>query len=221
MLGYDVPENGHYLVLEAINTEEIMRKKTKIIHIVDFKNFNTLILGRGNEAHVKISDISISRNHALLKIINNKEIWLEDFQSKFGSLMIHNDPYEITPKSGVETWQIGRTLMTITCQYPKSCCCFKPIRMTRGFPISSYSDDFPLGIRELVVPKKILIEKEKDSSDGNHDFIEYSEKITNSNLLDTNFINNIGKYKGDHWNENSKLIDKEPIISVRKIEERK
>lgn len=122
MLGYDVPERGHYLVLEAVNTEEIMRKKTKIIHIVDFKNFNTLILGRGNDAHVKISDISISRNHALLKVIDNKEIWLEDFQSKFGSLMAHNDPYEINTKSGVESWQIGRTLMTITCQFPKSCC---------------------------------------------------------------------------------------------------
>lgn len=37
LLGYDVPTNNHYVVLEAINTEEIMKKKTKIIHIVDFK----------------------------------------------------------------------------------------------------------------------------------------------------------------------------------------
>ena len=99
MLGYDVPQNGHFLVLEAINTEEIMRKKTKIIHIVDFKNLNILILGRGNDAHVKISDISISRNHAFLRVINNTEIWVEDYQSKFGSLLIQNSAYEITPKS--------------------------------------------------------------------------------------------------------------------------
>ena len=199
-----------------------MRKKTKIIHIVDFKKLNILILGRGNDAHVKISDISISRNHAFLRVINDKEIWLEDYQSKFGSLLIQNDPFEITTKSGVETMQIGRTLMTITWQLPKSCCCFKPVKMTKGFPIISYVDDFPLFIRELVIPQQVNIEKENEISEGNHDFIEYSEKITNSNLLDTNFINNIGKYRGDHQINETKIPeDNERAITVRRNEERK
>lgn len=113
LLGYDVPKTGHYLVLEAINTEEIMRKKIKIIHIVDFKNLSNIVLGRGNDAHVKISDISISRNHANLKVINDSEIWLEDHQSKFGSLYIQDDPVEATVKSGKVILQCGRTLVTV------------------------------------------------------------------------------------------------------------
>ena len=106
LLGYKVPKKGHFLVLEAINTEEIMKKKTKIIHIgkeviksrlklfylVDFKKLKNIILGRGNDAHVKISDISISRTHAYLRVINNSEIWMEDWDSKFGSLVVQNEP---------------------------------------------------------------------------------------------------------------------------------
>lgn len=120
LLGYDVPKNGHYLVLEAINTEEIMKKKTKIIHIVDFKNLKQLILGRGNDAHVKISDISISRVHAHLKVVKNNEIWIEDAESKFGSLTIHNDIIEMDPKSGNTYLQIGRSFLKVTCLYPST-----------------------------------------------------------------------------------------------------
>lgn len=78
LLDYEVPKQNHYIVLEAINTEEIMKKKTKIIHIVDFKDMNQLILGRGNEANVKISDISISRVHAQFRVIQDKHIFLID-----------------------------------------------------------------------------------------------------------------------------------------------
>jgi len=177
-----------------------MKKKTKIIHIVDFKGLNTIILGRGNDAHVKISDISISRKHAHLKVIKDKEIWLEDFDSKFGSLLIQNDPVEVDQNSGQVCLQVGRTFLTITCKLPSSCCCTKPVSMKRGFPVQSYLEDFPLAIKELILPKKLLLDVDKESFEGNHDFIDYSEKVTNSNLLDTHVINNLGKHKSDHIN---------------------
>lgn len=121
LLGYDVPKKGHYLVLEAINTEEIMKKKTKIIHIVDFKKLKSLLLGRGNDAHVKISDISISRNHASLRVIKKKEIWIEDAGSKFGSLFLQNEPIELTSKDKTQYFQCGRTYLSIDCSLPSSC----------------------------------------------------------------------------------------------------
>lgn len=68
---------------------------------------------------------------------------------------------------------------------------------------------------------KVVLYKEKASSEGNNDFIEYSEKITNSNLLDTHFINNVGKCKADRLKEDSKLLEKEPSIAVKRTEERK
>lgn len=120
MLDYKVPENTNYLVLEAINTEEIMRKKTKIIHIIDFKKLNNLVLGRGNDAKVKISDISISRSHAFLKVIKNKELWLEDADSKFGSLIIQNTPIELSPQSKPLYLQVGRSYLYLKCSYPSN-----------------------------------------------------------------------------------------------------
>jgi pSer/pThr/pTyr-binding forkhead associated (FHA) protein len=78
------------------------------------------MLGRGNDAHVKISDISISRNHAYLKVMKNNEIWLEDAGSKFGSLFIQNEPIELTPKIGREYLQVGRSYLIIDCKFPSN-----------------------------------------------------------------------------------------------------
>ena len=93
--------------------------------------------------------------------------------------------------------------------------------MTKGFPIINYVFDFPLSIQQLIVPQRIEYEKEKENSDENHD-LEYSEKITNSNLLDTNFVNNIGRNRGEHHTENSKIFDVDDRnISIRRNEEGK
>ena len=222
LLGYDVPKNGHYLVLEAINTEEIMRKKTKIIHIVDFKNLNTIILGRGNDAHVKISDISISRNHANLRIIDNKEIWLEDHQSKFGSLIIQNDPVELSLKSGKTTLQLSRTLLTVQCKFPSSCWWFKPASMIKGFSLINYIEDFPLSIRELAMPKRLLLLKEKESLEDNHEFFDCAEKKTTTNILESHRIANSSRNKGGRTRNLDVSLNKDGVrITSRRLEESK
>lgn len=222
LLGYDVPKNGHYLVLEAINTEEIMRKKIKIIHIVDFKSLSNIILGRGNDAHVKISDISISRNHAHLKIINNNEIWLEDYQSKFGSLLIQNDPVEITTNQNKIILQCGRTLVTVTWQIPGSCWWFKPSSMIQGFSLINYLDDYPESIKEMMLPRRALLEKFNNSYEAKNDLIDWTENITNSNLLDSHKVTKSTKDK----EEPKKKIDpisrnNEQRNSGRRVEEQK
>jgi hypothetical protein len=122
LLDYEVPQGNHYIVLEAVNTEEVMRRKTKIIHIVDFKDMSQLILGRGNEANVKISDISISRVHAHLKIIKNKDIYLIDCDSKFGSLTLYDTPIIMDPKVKPLGIQIGRSYFKIGCHIPVKLC---------------------------------------------------------------------------------------------------
>lgn len=58
--------------------KEVIKSRLKLFYLVDFKKLKNIILGRGNDAHVKISDISISRTHAYLRVINNSEIWMED-----------------------------------------------------------------------------------------------------------------------------------------------
>jgi pSer/pThr/pTyr-binding forkhead associated (FHA) protein len=43
-------------------------------------------LGRGHECEIRITDISVSRNHALIKFIDNS-FTVFDNKSKFGTLI--------------------------------------------------------------------------------------------------------------------------------------
>jgi len=43
-------------------------------------------LGRGSESDVRISDISVSRCHTILRL-QSDGIWVEDNHSKFGTLL--------------------------------------------------------------------------------------------------------------------------------------
>lgn len=44
-------------------------------------------MGRGKDLDIWISDISVSRVHAILKI-ENKQVYIYDNQSKFGTLVL-------------------------------------------------------------------------------------------------------------------------------------
>lgn len=50
---------------------------------------STFKLGRGHESDVRVSDISVSRCHAILKYdLNDYSYYLEDNLSKFGTLVL-------------------------------------------------------------------------------------------------------------------------------------
>lgn len=79
LLGIELPKHSHYIFLESVNTEEILKKtRVKVVHIIDFKGETELSMGRGHDCKVRITDISISRLHGIFKVINNKEIWIDD-----------------------------------------------------------------------------------------------------------------------------------------------
>ena len=57
---------------------------------------NTFKLGRGHESDVRVSDISVSRCHAILKYDENDHAFsLEDNLSKFGTLVLAKSPIEL------------------------------------------------------------------------------------------------------------------------------
>ena len=43
--------------------------------------------GRGSDSHIRMTEISVSRNHATIKLQNGK-FYLEDNNSKFGTLIL-------------------------------------------------------------------------------------------------------------------------------------
>ena len=67
-------------------------------------------MGRGHESHLNLNDISVSRVHGLLTI-ENKKIYLIDNNSKFGSLILVQNPILKLIEDLPLHIQIGRTYL--------------------------------------------------------------------------------------------------------------
>ena len=69
-------------------------------------------LGRGHDCQIRITDISVSRNHALIKFVNGS-FTIFDNKSKFGTL-VKEERMEmaLTPEHS-QAIQIGRTVVVL------------------------------------------------------------------------------------------------------------
>jgi|Transcript_35490 pSer/pThr/pTyr-binding forkhead associated (FHA) protein len=73
---------GNYIMIEEL----VEDSDENIIHIINFNESIQVKVGRSFEADLKINDISVSRNHAVLKG-DKKGIYIMDTGSKFGTLV--------------------------------------------------------------------------------------------------------------------------------------
>lgn len=94
--------------------------------------------------------------------------------------------------------------------------------MVQGFSLINYLKDYPLSIKELVLPRRIFHDKETNSFEGKNDLIECNENVTNANLLDSHKVTNSVRK-----NEQPKILI-EPSLSnsgqkksERRVEEHK
>jgi predicted component of type VI protein secretion system len=67
------------------------RSKTKFIHILSFDNKNQIVLGRSNDCDLSFPELTVSRYHCLIHKDKNK-LYLEDNNSKFGTLVLLQNP---------------------------------------------------------------------------------------------------------------------------------
>lgn len=111
---------GEYITLEAVQHQ---RDLPQTIHLIPLQNKNHVRLGRGHDSDVRISDISVSRNHALVRYDQGR-LFLEDNESKFGTLMQVKRPIALDAESSFSV-QCGRTVLAFTCRQRTSCfACF-------------------------------------------------------------------------------------------------
>jgi len=82
-----------------------------MIHvIIATPSKKTFRFGRGHDSDVRISDISVSRCHAIIKYING-QFYLEDNLSKFGTLVLVRSALELETNF-TKAVQIGRTVIS-------------------------------------------------------------------------------------------------------------
>jgi len=61
--------------------------------VIDMDSKEFIKVGRGHDSEVRITDISVSRCHALVKRSSKGDFIVEDNNSKFGTLVLIRKPY--------------------------------------------------------------------------------------------------------------------------------
>jgi len=110
LVTFPKPNQGPYITLELMTKEKT--NQTRGILILNLAEKNQMRLGRGHDCDVRIHDISVSRCHATITY-NKNGIFLEDKNSKFGSLVLIQNPTRLSEDLNGLTLQIGRSVFEV------------------------------------------------------------------------------------------------------------
>lgn len=95
LLEVDLPNNKNYILLEGFYWEV---RETKNWYIIHMDNEDKKILfGRGNLCDVRMSCISVSREHAEIRQSEDGRFTIEDLNSKFGTLVLIKNKLRVIP----------------------------------------------------------------------------------------------------------------------------
>ena len=97
---------GNYIILEGAC------EKTKSVMMIQNIPTEGIKLGRGHDCEIRITDISVSRNHALIKF-QNGGFHIFDNKSKFGTLVKEERMEVAVTPEHAQALQIGRTVVII------------------------------------------------------------------------------------------------------------
>ena len=111
----------NYLTLESLTLD---RQNNKFIYVISLNKERKIKIGRGHEAKVILSDISVSRIHCIMTVEKN-QVFIEDNESKFGTLILVQCPNIKLSENLPLYIQVGRTFFN--CQLSKpfhlfNCC---------------------------------------------------------------------------------------------------
>lgn len=111
------PQFKSFICLETFITE---KNSNRTMYIINLESKQNIRIGRGHDSDVRVSDISVSRFHAMIRKDRNGSFYLEDNNSKFGSLVLVQVPKLRILKNSSLSIQIGRTMLTFDIKKPFS-----------------------------------------------------------------------------------------------------
>lgn len=107
LLGHNNRPTGDYLVLESLTLE---KNTSRIVHMITpTTSVRSIRLGRGHESDLRINDISVSRQHAVIRF-KNDGFYLQDNMSKFGTLVLVRRRLHLS-LAQTKAVQVGRTVI--------------------------------------------------------------------------------------------------------------
>lgn len=121
--------------------ESVTLQNIRIVHVLTISGKEVVRIGRGHEAEIRVTDISVSRLHARISKNADGEYFVEDNNSKFGTLIQVRKPVALK-RWQVNYIQMGRTFLRIRIQdklratetepscfervFKQLLCCFNP-----------------------------------------------------------------------------------------------
>ena len=100
-----------YILLESLNLNTQLRDNLISIYAICFSPQKASIkIGRSNDSELRLTDISVSRNHSQL-IYNKGNFYIEDNRSKFGSLLLIQNEIQFLPYQNFSI-QVGKFHLT-------------------------------------------------------------------------------------------------------------
>jgi hypothetical protein len=191
-----------YLTLESLTLDKY---KNKFIYTISLENSNQkLRLGRGHDCDILLSDISVSRVHCfLLADKMNKNLFLIDNDSKFGTLVLIQTPIlkieELLPLN----IQIGRTYIKCVVKKPFKLfdCCnaeeFSNIfyyfeqnekKVNQHINLIIKSDDEDLNDNNTNLENKTCEQKYPDKINGEYTYEKYEIINNKSKITDDEYF---------------------------------
>ena len=203
----------NYLSFENLTLD---KQKNKFIYVINLNKDKKLKVGRGHESNILLSDISVSRVHCLLNV-ENDSIYLEDNNSKYGTLVLIQTHKINLAENIFLNLQIGRSF--INCKVKKPFKLFGCCGITERNDSNFYfrQNEKKIGMKKILTVKtEVDIEEENEEDEEKRETergVEIDIDVDEDDNLNKSCIN-ISKYNF-RSNENCKLLNS---ISYKKIE---
>jgi len=176
-------EFENYFTVESLTID---KNNTRCIYVINLDNNIKLKVGRGHDANLILTDISVSRVHCLITI-NNKSIYLEDNNSKFGTLVLVQNPTLQLIENLPLNIQIGRTFLNCIVQRSSSIfsCCGVNEKLNNNFYYEQNEKQ-----KHINLINTFTIKSEIDISDDYEENEEIDEEKKDFNEIKNKEINN-------------------------------
>ena len=162
----------NYISFENLTLD---KQKNKFIYVINLDKKKDIKIGRGHEANIILSDISVSRVHCVLNVYN-KNVYLQDNEAKYGTLVLVQTPRLNIIDNIDLNLQIGRSFINCKNKTP-----FKLFKCCdNNNEVINYNSYFKQNSKKIGMKKIHTVKTEIDEEEKEKEFIlENKENIDN------------------------------------------
>ena len=130
-----------YIILQSMyqyNSTNRNVNELNVIFVISFKTNIQVNIGRANNSNIRLSDVSVSRNHAKLTY-SNGDLFLDDVGSKFGTLLLIQNNILFLPNKKISI-QTGKSHLIFNLR--RTCLGLFKCYKNKLYDKKSYLDNF-------------------------------------------------------------------------------